>query len=144
MIRVLTNLLLITCEINLLLRSWFVVDVQAGSSFVKDFPTPPGLYRQDYNNLYHNFSPLQCTVFLFFVILKKLYVFCYQDLDGITETNYFLSTSSKYGATGAKFYHAPKGKYRGSPDSTVFAHPGNRTIEKTVLFEDWFSTKIVI
>ena len=27
-------------------------------------------------------------------------------------------------------------KYRGSPDSTVFAPPGNRTIEKTVLFGD--------
>ena len=26
-----------------------------------------------------------------------------------------------------------KGMYRGSPDSTVFAPPGNRTIEKTVL-----------
>ena len=26
--------------------------------------------------------------------------------------------------------------YRGSPDSTVFAPPGNRTIEKTVLFGD--------
>ena len=25
---------------------------------------------------------------------------------------------------------------RGSPDSTVFAPPGNRTIEKTVLFGD--------
>ena len=29
-----------------------------------------------------------------------------------------------------------KGKYRGAPDSTVFAHPGNRTIDKTVLFGD--------
>ena len=29
-----------------------------------------------------------------------------------------------------------KAKYRGSPDSTVFAHPGNRTIDKTVLFGD--------
>ena len=28
------------------------------------------------------------------------------------------------------------GKYRGSPDSTVFALPGNRTIEKTILFGD--------
>ena len=35
-------------------------------------------------------------------------------------------------------------KYRGSPDSTVFAHPGNHTIDKTVLFGDWFSTKIAI
>ena len=35
-------------------------------------------------------------------------------------------------------------QYRGSPDSTVFAPPGNRTIVKTVLFGDWFSTKIVI
>ena len=26
--------------------------------------------------------------------------------------------------------------YRGSPDSTVFAPPGNRTIEKTILFGD--------
>ena len=26
--------------------------------------------------------------------------------------------------------------YRGSPDSTVFAHPGNRTIDKIVLFGD--------
>ena len=34
--------------------------------------------------------------------------------------------------------------YRGSPDSTVFAPPGNHTIEKTVLFGDWFSTKIAI
>ena len=34
--------------------------------------------------------------------------------------------------------------YRGSPVSTVFAHPGNRTIDKTVLFGDWFSTKIAI
>ena len=34
--------------------------------------------------------------------------------------------------------------YRGSPDSTVFTLPGNRTFEKTVLFVDWFSTKITI
>ena len=34
--------------------------------------------------------------------------------------------------------------YRGSPDSTVFAPPGNRTIAKTVLIGDWFSTKIMI
>ena len=27
-------------------------------------------------------------------------------------------------------------RYRGSPDSTVFAHPGNCTIDKTVLFGD--------
>ena len=33
-------------------------------------------------------------------------------------------------------------KYRGSPDSTNFAHPGNRTIEKIVLNGDLFSTKI--
>ena len=33
--------------------------------------------------------------------------------------------------------------YRGSPDSTNFAHPGNRTIEKIVLSGDWFSTKKV-
>ena len=32
--------------------------------------------------------------------------------------------------------------YRGSPDSTNFAHPGNRTIEKIVLNGDLFSTKI--
>ena len=31
-----------------------------------------------------------------------------------------------------------------SPDSTVFVHPGNRTIEKTVLIGDWFSTKSAI
>ena len=29
-----------------------------------------------------------------------------------------------------------KGKYRWSPDSTVFASPGNCTIEKTVIFGD--------
>ena len=34
--------------------------------------------------------------------------------------------------------------YRGSPDSTVFALPGNSTIEKTVLFGDLFSTKPAI
>ena len=34
--------------------------------------------------------------------------------------------------------------YRGSPDSTNFAHPGNRTIEKIVLNGDLFSTKITI
>ena len=34
--------------------------------------------------------------------------------------------------------------YRDSPDSTVFAHPGNRTIEKTVLYGDCFRTKIRI
>ena len=34
--------------------------------------------------------------------------------------------------------------YRGFPDNTVFAHSGNRTIEKTVLIEDWFRTKSVI
>ena len=34
--------------------------------------------------------------------------------------------------------------YRGSPDSTVFVHPGNRTIAKTVLIGDWFSTKSAI
>ena len=38
-----------------------------------------------------------------------------------------------------------KTNYRESPDSTVFAPPGNRTIEETVLvFGDWFSTKIAI
>ena len=35
-------------------------------------------------------------------------------------------------------------KYRDSPDSTVFVPPGNRTIAKTVLIGDWFSTKIAI
>ena len=34
--------------------------------------------------------------------------------------------------------------YRDYPNSTVFAHQGNRTIEKTVLFGDCFSTKIRI
>ena len=34
--------------------------------------------------------------------------------------------------------------YRGSPHSTVFAPPGIRTIGKTVLIGDWFSTKIAI
>ena len=34
--------------------------------------------------------------------------------------------------------------YRGSPDSTIFAPPGNCTIEKTILFRCWFSTKIAI
>ena len=29
-----------------------------------------------------------------------------------------------------------KYNYRRSPDSTVFVHPGNRTIEKTVLIGD--------
>ena len=38
----------------------------------------------------------------------------------------------------------PDYKYRRSPDSTVFVHPENRTIEKTVLIGDWFSTKSVI
>ena len=33
-------------------------------------------------------------------------------------------------------------EYRESPDSTVFMPPGNRTIAKTVLIGDWFSTKI--
>ena len=32
--------------------------------------------------------------------------------------------------------------YRGSPDSTVFAPPGNHTIEKTILFRDWFCSKL--
>ena len=36
------------------------------------------------------------------------------------------------------------GMYRDSPDSTVFVCPGNRTIEKTILFGDWFSNKIAI
>ena len=36
------------------------------------------------------------------------------------------------------------GMHRGSPDSTVFVPPGNHTIEKTVLFGDWFNTKIAI
>ena len=35
-------------------------------------------------------------------------------------------------------------RYRESPDSTNFAHPGNRTIEKIVLNGDLFSTKITI
>ena len=34
--------------------------------------------------------------------------------------------------------------YRGSPDSTNFAPPGNRTIEKIVLSGVWFSTKMPI
>ena len=34
--------------------------------------------------------------------------------------------------------------YRGSPDSTNFAQPGNRTIEKIVLSGDWFDTKITV
>ena len=34
--------------------------------------------------------------------------------------------------------------YRDSPDSTVFVPPGNRTIAKTVLIGDWYSTKIAI
>ena len=34
--------------------------------------------------------------------------------------------------------------YRGSPDSTNFVLPGNRTIAKIVLSGDWFSTKIGI
>ena len=33
-------------------------------------------------------------------------------------------------------YVEKKNKYRDSPDSTVFAHPGNLTIEKTVLIGD--------
>ena len=33
-------------------------------------------------------------------------------------------------------YEFGKTRYRESPDSTVFAPPGNRTIEKTVLFGD--------
>ena len=33
---------------------------------------------------------------------------------------------------------------RDTPDSTVFAHPGNRTIAKTILIGDNFSTKIRI
>ena len=32
--------------------------------------------------------------------------------------------------------------YKGSPDSTNFAHPRNHTIEKIVLTGDWFNTKI--
>jgi hypothetical protein len=48
--------LLITCEIAPLLRLWFVVDVQL--IIRKGFSNPPGLYRQDYNKLYHNFSAL--------------------------------------------------------------------------------------
>ena len=35
-------------------------------------------------------------------------------------------------------------QYRGSPDSTIFVLPDNRTIEKIVLSGDWFSTKIAI
>ena len=35
-------------------------------------------------------------------------------------------------------------RYRDSPDGTVFVPPGNRTIAKTVLIGDWFSTKIAI
>ena len=34
--------------------------------------------------------------------------------------------------------------YRGSPDSTNFGPPGDRTIVKIVLSGDWFSTKIGI
>ena len=34
--------------------------------------------------------------------------------------------------------------YRGSPDSTNFGPPGDRTIAKIVLSGDWFSTKIAI
>ena len=34
--------------------------------------------------------------------------------------------------------------YRGSPDSTNFGPPGDRTIAKIVLSGDWFSTKIGI
>ena len=33
---------------------------------------------------------------------------------------------------------------QGSPDSTAFAPPGIRTIGKTVLIGDWFSTKSTI
>ena len=35
-------------------------------------------------------------------------------------------------------------KYRDSPDSKVLVHPGNSTIEKTVLIGDCFSTEIRI
>ena len=39
---------------------------------------------------------------------------------------------------------AIKMKYRDSPVSAVFWSPGNRTIWKTALIRDWFSTKIPI
>ena len=39
--------------------------------------------------------------------------------------------------------HKQCSKYRGSPDSTNFAPPGNRTIEKIVLSGVWFSTKML-
>jgi hypothetical protein len=41
------------------------------------------------------------------------------------------------------FYSIPL-LYKGSPDSTIFVLPGNRTIAKIILSGDWFSTKIAI
>ena len=54
--------------------------------------------------------------------------------------DYYYLVIHQYGLlknTFSKFYW-----YRGSPDSTNFAHPGNRTTEKIVLNGDLFSTKI--
>ena len=51
--------------------------------------------------------------------------------------NFKLSISLPFSNTKATtVYPLWKICYRGSPDSTVFAPPGNRTIEKTVLFGD--------
>ena len=47
-------------------------------------------------------------------------------------------------AEGVQTKQRNKTKYRESPDITVFAHPGNHTIAKTVLIGDWSSTESAI
>ena len=44
----------------------------------------------------------------------------------------------------AKFFAKFLSMYRGSPVSAIFGSPANRTIGKTALIGDWFSTKIAI
>ena len=56
----------------------------------------------------------------------------------------YQSTCHSRSSFSIKLVNSQSCNYRGSPDITVFAPPGNRTIKKTILFGDWFSTKIAI